>query len=505
MNLQKRLDFISETKKKLSEVSEENAKKLVGKKSAQARMCALFDENTFVEINAFVKKRVPELSGQDGEYEGVSAGYGSVDGRLVFAYSQDFSKKSGALSEAGIKKILTVYEAAEKYGAPVVSVFDSSGVDITEGIDALAGYGAIISKATVLSGVVPQYAAVCGTCAGGAAVIASMADFIFIEKKNGKLFINPPFIIKNKEETTDKNVGTADFAAKSGQVAKVIEGEDALFAAVKDLIEYIPSNNLDDNAYINAEDDINRLTENLGDLVLMEKYDMTQVIAQIADNGKFFEVYGDYAKNMLCGFISVANTTVGVVANQPKESGGIICPGACDKAARFIYVCDNFNIPVLTLVDTDGFAVSSQAENSQFSLYAAKLAGAYASASTPKITVNIGKAYGTAYTVMGSKGLGADFVLAYPTAQISILPPETAVEVLYGGKISKAADPAGERTKLLEEWETEKSSPVEAASNGSIDNIIEPKETRQRIASAILYSQSKRELRPAKKYNKMPL
>jgi acetyl-CoA carboxylase carboxyltransferase component len=299
-------------------------------------------------------------------------------------------------------------------------------------------------------------------------------------------------------------VGTADFVAKNGQVAKIIEGEDALFESLKGLIEYLPSNNLDDNAYLNAEDDANRLTENLGDFVLTEKYDMAQVIGEIADKNKFFEFYENYAKNIICGFIRIANTTVGVVANQPKESGGAICPGACDKAARFIYVCDNFNIPVLTLVDTDGFAVSGEAESAQFSLYAAKLAGAYASASTPKITVNIGKSYGTAYTVMGSKSLGADMVLAYPTAQISILAPETAVEMIYGDEIAKAADPDNERAKLLDEWEVIKSSPIEAAANGSIDNIIEPKETRQRIASAILYSHSKRELRPAKKYNKLP-
>jgi acetyl-CoA carboxylase carboxyltransferase component len=507
MDLQKRLDFIAEEKKKISGLPEENAKKLAGKKSAQARMSALFDEGTFVELNAFVKKRPTEFEngGTNGEYEGIAAGYGSVGGRLVFAYSQDFSKQSGALSEAGVKKILAVYSAAEKNGAPVVSVFDSSGVDVTEGIDALAGYGAIISKATVLSGIVPQYSAVCGTCAGGAAVIASLSDFLFIEKKNGRLFISPPFVIKSRNESADKNLGSAEFSAENGQAAKIIEGEDALFGALKDLIEYIPSNNRDDNAYVSAEDDSNRLNETLGDLVLTEKYDMKQVIAEIADNGRFCEVYENYAANILCGFISVANITVGVVANQPaEEDGGLICPKACDKAARFIYVCDSFNIPVLTLADTEGMIVSDKAEKAGFGLYAAKLAGAYASASVPKITVNIGKAYGTAYILMGSKGLGADAVLAYPTAQISILPPETAVEILYGGAINKAKDPAGERAKLTEQWEVEKSSPVEAASNGSIDNIIEPKETRQRIISAVLYLQSKRELRPAKKYNRLP-
>ena len=506
MDFQKRLDFISETKKKIFEVSEETANKSDGKKNAFARMNALFDSGTFVAVNAFVKKRINEFPDNNtNEYEGIIAGYGSVNGRLVFAYSQDFSKKSGALSEAGIKKILAIYSMAEKNGAPIVSIFDSSGVDITEGIDALSGYGAIINKASILSGVVPQYSVICGTCAGGMAVIASLSDFIFIEKNNGKIFINPPFVIKNKLGKVADNIGNADFAAKTGQCAKVVDGEEELFASLKNLIGYIPSNHFDENYFVDAEDDLNRLNENLADFVLTENYDMKQIITEIADNNKFFEVYENYSSNIICGFISIANTTAGVVANQPKKDGGSICPGVCDKTARFIYVCDNFNIPILTLVDTNGMVISERAENSQFSLYAAKLSSAYASATVPKITLNIGKAYGTAYVIMGSKGLGTDLVYAYPTAQISVLPPETAVEIIYGEEIAKAANPIEKRAELLGIWEIEKSSPVEAASNGSIDNIIEPNQTRQMIASAILMLDSKREVRPAKKYNKLPL
>ena len=519
MDLQKRLNFIAESKKKIYGVSEADLKKLrpqsnkskgEEKKTAADRMSVLYDEGTFVEINAFIKKRPVEFSEffesseNVGEYEGITAGYGSIGGRLVFAYSQDFTKMSGALSEAGVKKILSVYSMAEKNGAPVVSIFDSSGVVVTEGIDALAGYGAIISKASVLSGVVPQYSVICGTCAGGASVIASVSDFIFIEKNNGKIFINSPFVIQNKTESTDKNIGGAESAAKTGQCAKVINGEDNLFNSLRSLIEYIPSNNRDENVYIDVEDDANRLNENLADFVLTENYDMKQVITEIADNNKFFEVYEDYSSNIICGFISVANTTVGVIANQPKEYNGALCPGACDKAARFIFICDNFNIPVLTLVDTEGMIISDRAENSGFSLYSAKLASAYASAVVPKITINIGKAYGTAYTVMGSKGLGADIVMAYPTAQISILPPETAVELIYGNEIIKDANPIEKRAELIEKWEIEKSSPVEAASGGAIDNIIEPWQTRQMIASAVFLLQSKREIRPAKKHNRLP-
>ena len=499
MDLQKRLGFIEATKKKIFEPP-----KSAGKKTAIERMNLLFDENTFVETSAYVKKRAnefPELNAS-GDYEGILAGYGSIGGRLVFAYSQNFSTMSGALSEAGVKKILALYSMAEKNGAPVVSIFDSSGAVVTEGMDVLAGYGSIIQKASILSGVVPQYSLVCGTCAGGAAVIASVSDFVFIEKDNGKIFVNSPFVIKNRTENARGDVGSAQFAAKNGQCAKILEGEEQLFASLRELVEYIPSNNLEKNAYPGIEDDVNRLNENLADYVLAENYDIKQVITEIADNGKMFEVYENHAAVMVCAFVSVANTTVGVVANQPKESGGAICPEACDKAARFIYVCDSFNIPVLSLVDTAGMIVSESAENSRFALCAAKLASAYSMASVPKITVNIGKAYGAAYVVMGSKGLGADMVMAYPTAQIGILPPDAAVELIYGEEIAKDPDPGAKREQLFELWETEKCSPVEAASGGAIDNIIEPLRTRQMIASAIYLLQSKREARPAKKYDK---
>ena len=509
MNFQKRLDFIEETRKKVFEIPEDAAQELQTskKKTAAERMAALFDNDTFVEIGAFIKKRATEiLGGTDTDYEGVVTGYGAVNGKLVFAYAQDFSKYSGALSEAGVKKILAVYSMAEKNGAPVVSIFDSAGVIISEGIDALSGYGSIINKASVLSGIVPQYSVVCGICAGGAAVIASLSDFIFIEKTNGKIFINSPFVIKNSADgKVDDKVGSALSASKNGQCAKIFDGEDACFTELRDLIDYMPSNNLDCAVYDDADDDADRLNETLGDFVLTEKYDMKQFIIEIADNNKFLEVYEEYSPGVICGFASISNRTVGVVANQPMNDGGIICPGVCDKAARFIYVCDSFNIPVLTLVDTDGMLISDKAENAQFALSAAKLASAYSMASVPKVTINIGKAYGTAYMIMGSKGLGTDLVMAYPTAQISILAPETAVEIIYGEKIMAAQNPAEERANLVENWEIKTASPVEASSCGQIDNIIDPKQTRQLTVSALIMLESKREIRPNKKHNKFPL
>ena len=507
MNFQKRLDFIAETKKKVFEVPGVAAQKLQAakKKTAAERMTALFDSGTFVETGAFIKKRSTEVD-TGNAYEGVVTGYGAVNGKLVYAYTQDFSRYSGALSEAGVKKILAVYSMAEKNGAPIVSVFDSAGVIITEGIDALSGYGAIINKASILSGVVPQYSVICGVCAGGAAVIASVSDFIFMERSNGRIFINSPFVVKNStDDKVDEGVGSAESAATTGQCAKIFDGEDMCFSELRDLIDYMPSNNLDESVYTNADDDADRLNEMLSDFVLTENYDMKRVITEIADNNKFFELYEDYCSNIICGFASISNITVGIVASQPMNDGGIICPGVCDKAARFIYVCDSFNIPLLTLVDTAGMMILDKAENSQFALSSAKLAAAYSLASVPKITINIGKAYGTAYMIMGSKGLGVDIAMAYPTAQISILAPETAVEIIYGDKIMASQDPVEERANLVDEWEVKTASPVEASSSGQIDNIIAPRQTRQLIASGLFMLQSKREIRPNKKHNKFPL
>ncbi|GHU36323.1 propionyl-CoA carboxylase subunit beta [Clostridia bacterium] len=509
MDQQKRLDFLDGVKKKIDEVSDDAAKKLSATKSvkltAKARLSLLFDEGTFVETGAWVKKRETGLPGDFGDYEGIVTGYGAVDGRLVFAFSQDFARKSGALSEAGIKKILAVYSQAEKNGAPVVSVFDSAGADVTEGIDALAGYASVFTKASTLSGVIPQYAVVAGTAAGFASALAEIADFVFIEKTNGKIFVGSPFVIKNKDANAGSETYNAEYAVKSGLAAKIADGEDKLFAEVRTLIGYLPSNNLDEGVYIDADDDLNRKTDEIASLISGGKYDIKKVIAAVADNGKFYEVYEGYDVNIITGFIAVGHETVGVVATNPADGEGKVCPGALDQAARFVNVLDSFNIPVMTLVDSEGVIVSASAEKAQFPLYLAKLSAAYANATVPKITLNIGKAYGAAYAALGSKGLGADTVFAYPTAQISILAPDTAVELLYGDVILKDKDPAAKRAELISKWEVEDSSPTEAAASGAIDAIIEPAQTRQMIASSLLYLQSKRELRPAKKQNRFPL
>lgn len=509
MNFKKRLDYMAQTEKKITDADGAANAKLAsaGKSTGIERMKMLFDEGTFVEIGAYVRRRVTELDAVlgTGEYEGVVTGYGSVDGILVFAYAQDFSKQSGALSEACVKKIVALYEMAEKNGSPIVSVFDSAGVKIEEGMDALAGYGAIMSKASSLSGIIPQISVIAGICSGGAAVCASLADFVVMEKKNGKLYMTAPFVLKNSiGEKVPADFGGAASALKTGAAALAAEGEAAVFAQVKKLLQYLPANNTENAFCPNANDDNDRLNDRIADMLETE-YDSRELIKEIADNGEFMEVYAEYPSDMICGFISLSCMSAGIVANQHNSETGTMCPGAIDKAVRFINFCDSFNIPVITLADVKGFDMSVAAEQSQFALYGAKLAAAYAGATVPKITLIAGSAIGTAFTVMGSKQLGADVVFAYPTSVVSIMSADTAVNFLYSEKISKSADPVAEREKLLEQWEVEVSSPVNAASGGQIDQILKPEQTRQKILSALFVLQNKKVEKPFKKHSSMSL
>lgn len=497
MDLQKRLKYIADMKEKISYGIDASKLHSSGKYTAAERMDMLFDSGTFVEIGAFVKKRPTEFNTANAdEYEGAVTGYGAVDGSLVFAYAQDFSRQSGVLSEANSRKIVALYDMAIKNGAPIVSIFDSSGSDITEGIDALAGYGAVINRAALCSGIVPQYSLIFGTCAGGQAIIAAMSDFIIMEKKNGKLFVSSPFIIKNSEENAAADIGSASFCAKSGSCAKVAESEVNCFAELKKLMNFIPSNNSDGtNTRDSVADDVNRTTDSIEQLVQSGGYDMKAVITEISDSGGYYEVLDGYSPNTICAFAEIGGISVGIVANQPKENGGFICPGSCDKAEKFIKFCNSFNMPLITLVDTDGAVFSSRAESAKFAECSAKMAMAYSLASVPKITLILGKAYSAAYVLMGSKQLGADVAFAYPTAEIGVLPAETAVNFMYKEEIAKAPQPSVKEAELIDEYLIKTVSPVNAASSGQIDSIIEPSQTRQYLASSLYLLKSKSDLR----------
>ena len=472
-----------------------------GKNSARERLKLLFDEGSFVEINAFVTGETPA--------EGVVSGYGTVNDRLVYAYSQDYSSLGGAMGKTNAKKISYTLDLAAKMGAPVVSVLDSKGAKISEGIDALTSIGEIFAKNTELSGLVPQIAVVLGNCAGGAVYTPSISDFVFMSDKNANMYMNSPSVITgvSGEECTAEEVGSAAACSKNGSADFVYSTEEECFKNVKILLSYLPSNNLEGTPVEIPSDDINRISENIYSMIPDNgaDFDMKNIIREVADNTVLFETSSEYAKNMTTGFIRLNGITVGVVANNSADHSGVLCISAAKKAAKFINFCDSFNIPVLTFVDCGGFAVSKCQENRGISDAASALLATYASVTVPKITVVVRKAYGSAYLAMGSKVCGADMVFAYPTAEISIMAPDGAANIMYSEEIAASADPVSCRNEKIAEYRDKVAAPYTAAKNGYIDDIIEPDSTRPRLISALEMLSTKRVASVAKKHINMPL
>lgn len=431
-----------------------------GKLSGSSRMASLFDEGTFVEIGAYVGVKTTELdSGNDDAFEPVVTGYGAIDGTLVFAFSQDFSRLSGALGEMHAKKIKKIYEMAENSGSPVIGVFDSAGAKVLEGVDALNGYGEIMACAA--NATVPQIAVIAGPSTGEAAVIAQMFDFIITAKTTGKMYIS----------VAGEALGNADELASSGVSALTAENDaDALLKARK-LISYFESE-------IASNDTVNR-TVNVENTISEENYDMHSVIAEVFDTGSFTELYAEHAKSLVCGLASLGGTPVAVVANNPAEKDGKLCPCAAKKAADFIEKCDAQDIPVITLVDSIGTPNVPEAEKKNLAARLSELAKTYALSVVPKITVTLGRSYGAVYTVMGSKSLGADVCLALDTAKISAMEPSSAVAFL--GLVDNEA----KHEEIAAEWAEKCATPVSAAKRGYIDDIISSDELRMRIAAAL--------------------
>lgn len=436
-----------------------------GKLTAHQRMDILFDEGTFVETGAYISKKKTELDIGNGEdFEPVVTGYGAIDGTLVYAFSQDFSRLSGALGEAHAKKICDLYNMALRSEAPIIGVFDSAGAKILEGVDALAGYGSVMEKAAQAKSVIPQIAVVSGPCGGSSAVIARMFDIIVIAKKTGALYIAPSSIL------SDKTLGTPERLEKDGVVALVAEDDAAAVSTARSLIPFF-------GAMIETNDDANRAVD-VEALIASGNYDVRTVISQIADNGAFTELYAEHGTSMVCGFAAINSRVTGIVANNPAANGGKLCPCAAEKAADFIDLCTSFEIPVLTLVDSDGIAMKDKAEEKDISLKLAKLAYAYTDPSSDKVTVVLGKAFGTVYTVMGAKSLGANVALALDSAKIGAMEPERAVEFL--GSVKDES----KKSEIAKDWAEKFASPLQAAKAGHIDDIIEASELRARIASA---------------------
>ncbi|MCI8386867.1 MAG: carboxyl transferase [Clostridiales bacterium] len=466
--------------------------------TANERIRSLFDEGTFAEVGAYAHKIAAELDGSNGELESVVCGYGAIDGRLVFAFAQDFSRMKGALGAMHAKKICDLYELAIKNGAPVIGIFDSAGAYVLEGVEALAGYGKIMKKVSDASGVIPQIAVIAGVCGGAMAAVASMFDIVIGAEKGGSLYVNPPFVLNNLEKGA--NFGTIKTAAEGGLVNVVCADDTAALAYVRTLLAYIPQNNADGTAYSSTTDEINRLVD-VESIISGDGYSMAEVIEAISDDAKFLELSAEYGKSMLTGFVTMNGMVIGVVANQPAVNGGKLCADAAKKASKFISFCDCFDIPLLTLVDTEGYAVSVESEKAQYGAALAKLASAYASSDNAKVTVVLGKAYGAAYTLMGSKSIGADIALAVDSAKISAMPTSSAVAFAWNDKVTDNA----KRGEIEAEWDSVMASPVAAAKSGEIDDIISIDELRQRVSAAFEMLGAKNALCIEKRHNNLPL
>ncbi len=484
-----------------------------GKLTARERIDLLFDPGTFQEIDRFVTHRCRDF-GMDAESipgDGIVAGHGLVDGRPVWSFAQDFSVFGGSLSETNAAKIVKVMDLAVKMGAPVVGLNDSGGARIQEGVLSLGGYADIFLRNTLASGVVPQLSAIMGPCAGGAVYSPAITDFTVMVEGTSYMFVTGPDVIRTvtHEDVTKEALGGAmTHNATSGVAHFAVSDDRACLQLLRDLLGYLPSNNLDDPPVVPTDDPIDREDAALDDLVPPQPnqpYDMLRLIHAVVDDGVFLEVHRHFAKNIVVGFARLAGRSVGVVANQPAVLAGCLDIDASEKAARFVRFCDAFNIPLVTFEDVPGFLPGVAQEHGGIIRAGAKLLYAFAEATVPKVTVITRKAYGGAYCVMASKHLRTDFNFAYPTAEIAVMGPEGAVNVLHRREIAEAADPAAERERRTAGFRDAFSNPFIAAAHGFVDAIIEPRETRRRLITALAACAGKREQAPSRKHGNIPL
>lgn len=484
-----------------------------GKMTARERINQLMDPDSFVEIDAFVKHRCTEFGMQDVEApaEGVVTGYGTVDGRLVYVYAQDFTVVGGSLGEMHAKKICKVMDLALKMGAPLVGINDSGGARIQEGVDALSGYGQIFYRNTIASGVIPQISVIMGPCAGGAVYSPALTDFIFMVEKTSQMFITGPQVIKavTGEEVSAEELGGAMTHNRTSGVAHFASpDEKTCIEDIKRLLSFLPSNNLEVAPVFECSDDLNRLEDALDAIVPdnpNKPYDMKDIIKAVVDNGDFLEVQPHYAMNIITAFARINGQSIGIIANQPKVLAGCLDINASDKAGRFIRTCDAFNVPILNLVDVPGFLPGTNQEYGGIIRHGAKMLYAYSEATVPKVTLIVRKAYGGAYLAMCSKDLGADMVFAWPSAEIAVMGPDGAANIIFKKDIETAEDPVQARAEKIQEYKDKFATPYVAASRGFVDDIIQPSTTRIRLASAFDMLSSKRENRPAKKHGNLPV
>ena len=483
-----------------------------GKMLARERIDYLLDPGSFHELDMLARHRAHAAGLEERPYtDGVITGWGTVEGRKVFVFSQDFTVFGGALGEVFAEKIHKLMDLALKVGAPVVGLNDGAGARIQEGVVSLASYGGIFHRNVQSSGVIPQISVILGPCAGGAVYSPAMTDFIFMVKETSHMFITGPDVVKTvtgEDVTLEELGGAMSHSSKSGVATFMSNDEQSCLDDVRFLLSFLPTNNLEEPPAVDSADDPERSCDMLRDILPVspnQPYDMKKVIREVVDDGEFFEYFPHWAKSIVCGFSRVDGMTVGVVGNQPMAFAGVLDIESSEKAARFVRTCDAFNIPLLTFVDVPGFLPGVNQEHEGIIRHGAKLLYAFCEATVPRIQIITRKAYGGAYVVMNSKSIGADLAYAWPTAELAVMGPQGAVEIVYKRELQQAADPVARRAELITEYTEKYANPYAAAERGYVDDVIDPADTRKKVVAGLRLLRTKREELPRRKHGNMPL
>ena len=483
-----------------------------GKMLARERIEYLLDQGSFHELDMLARHRAHDVGLDDRPYtDGIITGWGTIDGRKVFVASQDFTVFGGALGEVFAEKMHKIMDLAESVGAPMIGLNDGAGARIQEGVVSLAGYGGIFRRNVQASGVIPQISVILGPCAGGAVYSPAMTDFIFMVRDTSHMFITGPDVVKTvtgEEVTLEELGGAGSHSTKSGVASFVGEDEQSVLDDVKYLLSFLPSNNVDNPPLSPSSDDPERDCLTLRDILPDSSnvpYDMKNVIAEVVDDGEFLEYHAGWAGSIVCGFGRIDGRSVGIVGNQPMVMAGVLDIESSEKAARFVRFCDAFNLPLLTFVDVPGFLPGVDQEHGGIIRHGAKLLYAYCEATVPRVQVITRKAYGGAYVVMDSKSVGCDVSFAWPTAELAVMGPQGAVEILNRRELQQAADPDARKAELVDEYTEKYANPYVAAERGIVDAVIDPSETRQKVVAAFRMIESKREELPKRKHGIVPL
>jgi acetyl-CoA carboxylase carboxyltransferase component len=483
-----------------------------GKLLARERIEYLCDPGSFHELDMLARHRAQAAGLEERPYtDGVITGWGTIEGRKVFLFSQDFTVFGGALGEVFAEKIHKLMDLALKVGAPVVGLNDGAGARIQEGVVSLASYGGIFYRNVQSSGVIPQISVILGPCAGGAVYSPAMTDFIFMVRESSHMFITGPDVVKTvtgEDVTLEELGGAMSHASKSGVATFVAADEKACLDDVRFLLSFLPQNNLEEAPSEDPTDDPDRSCDALRDILPVspnQPYDMKKIIREVVDNGEYFEYFQHWATSITCGFARLDGMTVGIVGNQPMAFAGVLDIESSEKAARFVRTCDAFNIPLVTFVDVPGFLPGVNQEHEGIIRHGAKLLYAFCEATVPRIQIITRKAYGGAYVVMNSKSIGADLAYAWPTAELAVMGPQGAVEIVYKRELQQAADPVARRSELVTEYTEKYANPYAAAERGYVDDVIDPAETRRKVISGLRMLRTKREELPRRKHGNMPL